>query len=174
MFDGLMLCHPLGSGRAFAPYFAETVMIELRKLSNSQPVFDEHQLLGLLLFNSLSQLRPELGYIILVESVLGETSTALNYVFVPTKTTQNSFKLRMEVLPPASQDRALAPLPPGFCTQDTDMDLKNRVHTVLILVETCPKIRNGLPTSARKELQRLLVEFQDVQIHHFQGINHMG
>ena len=30
MFDGLVLCYPLGSGRAFAPYLAEAVMIEPR------------------------------------------------------------------------------------------------------------------------------------------------
>jgi len=30
MFDGLVLCHPLGSGRAFVPYLAVAFMIEPR------------------------------------------------------------------------------------------------------------------------------------------------
>ena len=79
-------------------------MVELRLLSNGEPFFDDHQLLNFLLLDILFQLRPELEYVLLVESVLGEISTTLYYVLVPTKATQDPIELCVEVLPPNPED----------------------------------------------------------------------
>jgi len=104
MLDSLVLRYPSSSGRAFFPCVAEALVIELRLLSNSKPFFDDHQLLSLLSLDNRIQLRPELGYVVLVESVLGEISTAFDYVFVPTKATQDPIELCIEVLPPNHED----------------------------------------------------------------------
>ena len=104
MLDCLVLCYPPCSGRALCSYFAEALMVELRLLSNGEPFFDDHQLLDFLLLDILFQLRTEFGYVLLVESVLGEISTALYYVLVPTKATQDPIELRVEVFPPNPED----------------------------------------------------------------------